>query len=353
MALSPLANVLPFPQPERAPLPSPIEVEIPGAAPGMSMENGALKTELPDGGVLIDLSPSSARTSRSDKFDSNLAMDMSESELAGIASDLLLGIERDDQSRQDWLTTHAEGIKLLGLVLEDGTSGSADATAPLEGMCKVRHPLLLEAVLLFQANARGELLPAAGPCKVRDDKTQKPEAPPLPPGMSPFGMAPGPVPVPPPPPGAAPPPVPAPVGPQGPPPVPPAPMMGHNGGPPLEPPAAPEKTDRDNLAEALQKDFNHYLTTTAQEYYPDTDRMLFGVGFGGQGIKKVYNCPIRRRPVTESINIEDFIVSNALTDLGNASRITHRIKMRPSTLKRMQLLGAYRDTAIARVDTLS
>lgn len=99
---------------------------------------------------------------------------------------------------------------------------------------------------------------------------------------------------------------------------------------------------RDELADALEKDFNHYLTVTAQEYVPDTDRMLFSVGFGGQGVKKVYNCPIRRRPVSESIAMEDFIVSNALTDLGNAARITHRIKMRPSTLRRMQLLGAYR-----------
>lgn len=103
---------------------------------------------------------------------------------------------------------------------------------------------------------------------------------------------------------------------------------------------------RDELADALEKDFNHYLTTTAQEYYPDTDRMLFSVGFGGEGVKKVYNCPLRRRPVSESIAMEDFIVSNALTDLGNAARITHKIKLRPSTLKRMQLLGVYRDVVV-------
>lgn len=107
--------------------------------------------------------------------------------------------------------------------------------------------------------------------------------------------------------------------------------------------AEPPKTDRDNLATALEKDFNHYLTVTAKEYVPDTDQMLFKVGFGGLGIKKVYNCPIRRRPVAESIDIEDFVVSNALTDLGSAGRITHRTKMRPSTLRRLQILGFYRD----------
>lgn len=100
------------------------------------------------------------------------------------------------------------------------------------------------------------------------------------------------------------------------------------------------------MAQALEKDFNHYLTTVATEYYPDTDRMLFWVGAGGQGIKKVYNCPLRQRPVSESVDAEDIIVSNAATNLENCGRITHRIKMRPSTLKRMQMIDAYRDITI-------
>lgn len=116
--------------------------------------------------------------------------------------------------------------------------------------------------------------------------------------------------------------------------------------PPVILPGQAAEEPRDQLADALEKDFNHYLTTIAQEYYPDTDRLLFSVFFGGLGIKKVYNCPIRRRPVSESVAMEDFIVSNALSDLSNAARITHRIKMRPSTLKRMQLLGVYRDVEL-------
>jgi hypothetical protein len=113
-------------------------------------------------------------------------------------------------------------------------------------------------------------------------------------------------------------------------------------------PEAPEKDVRSELADAYEKDWNHYLTVTAKEYYPDTDRMLFTTGFGGMGVKKVYNCPLRRRPVSESVQMEDFIVSNALTDLGNAQRITQRIKMKPSTMKRMQLLGAYRDIELGQ-----
>lgn len=115
---------------------------------------------------------------------------------------------------------------------------------------------------------------------------------------------------------------------------------------PVPPPMAPVEPPRDELADALEKDFNHYLTVTDQNYYPDTDQMLFKIGFGGLGIKKIYHNPIKRRPVSESVDIEDFIVSNALASLDNATRITHRMNMRPSTLKRMQLLGVYRNVMI-------
>jgi len=123
--------------------------------------------------------------------------------------------------------------------------------------------------------------------------------------------------------------------------MPPPPMMGHNGGPNLM-----EETD--DLAMALEKDMNHYLTVTATEYVPDTDRMLFYIGFGGDGFKKVFNCPLRRRPVSESVDAEDLIVSDSATDLQNCGRVTHRIKMRKSVLRRMQIMGAYRDVPIGQ-----
>jgi hypothetical protein len=100
---------------------------------------------------------------------------------------------------------------------------------------------------------------------------------------------------------------------------------------------------QDQLADALEKDLNTYLTATAKEYYPDTDRMLFMLGFGGTAFKKIYFCPLRGRPVSESVDADDLIVNNAATDLSNAKRITHRVYMRPSTVKRLQILGVYRD----------
>jgi len=106
--------------------------------------------------------------------------------------------------------------------------------------------------------------------------------------------------------------------------------------------------EMDQQAEYLERDFNHYLTAVAKEYYPDTDKMLFMLGFGGSAFKKVYYCPLRNRPVSETVDADDLIVNNEATDLSNARRITHRISMRPSVVKRMQIIGAYRDVDLGQ-----
>jgi hypothetical protein len=248
--------------------------------PEMDGEGNIMEIEHGDGSISISLDgmpiePGAGR-SRGGWFD-NLVEDIDQQALATIADDLLRGIGDDQSSRKDWVEARTKGLQLLGLQLEvPGLQGASDG-APVEGMSKVRHPLLLEAVLRFQANARSELLPTDGPVKVRDDSTKI------------------------------------------------------------------DSTVQNDLADALEKDLNHYLTTTASEYYPDTDRMLLMLGFGGTAFKKVYFCPLRNRPISESVDADDMIVNNAATDLRNAKRITHRTYMKPSTLKRLQILGVYRD----------
>lgn len=255
-----------------------IDIQTDGPTDGALIDpaTGAAMIEMDDGGVIIDFSPDAAADKKS-RFNDNLAEKIEQAELDRISAELLLGIQEDDRSRTDWLETRAKGIRLLGLKVEDPKS-SVDSSVALEGMSTVRHPLLLEAVLRFQANARGELLPSSGPIKVSDKIL--------------------------------------------------------------------ETGDNDELSESLESDLNYYLTTTASEYYPDTDRLLFYVGFGGCGFKKVYNCPIRQRPVSESVDAKDLIVSDAATDMRNSRRVTHQILMKPSTLRRMQLAGAYRDVAL-------
>ena len=303
-----LTNSLPLRDPYPRPTP-PAPLSIVGSATGDvkadTSDEGVLKIEHPDGSVTIDfnIKPDRKDEPEDESFGKNIAKDMDESELGDIATSLLEGILRDDESRKDWLDTRALGISLLGLKLEKPRSDAGSNTAPLEGMSTVRHPLLLEATVSFQATARAELLPATGPVKVRNDTPTPPQA-----VVEKDAQ------------------------------LPPDQKEGAEG---------PSISNTDELSNALEKDMNHYLVGVATEYIPDTDRMLFYIGFGGDGFKKVYNCPLRRRPVSESIDAEDLIISNAATDIRNCGRVTHRIKMRQSVLKRMQILGVYLDVELS------
>jgi len=264
-----------------------IILEMVGDAPDseiLDQKGNVLEIEHGDGSISISLdgrpiNPAPAQEDKTNWF-RNLAEELPNDQLYSIADELIRGIDNDLTSRRDWIEERSNGLRLLGLKIEiPGLGGSAEG-APVEGMSRVRHPLLLEAVLRFQANARSELLPTDGPVKIRNDDNNA-------------------------------------------------------------------TLEEDQLASALERDLNHYLTSTAPEYYPDTDRMLFMLGFGGTSFKKIYFCPLRNRPVSESVDADDLIVNNAATDLQNAKRVTHRVMMRPSVVKRLQILGVYRDVELS------
>jgi hypothetical protein len=126
---------------------------------GPEMVDGAEITELDDGGVEIDFDPEED-VAEEILHDSNLALYMDDMDLTGLGEMLLGGVEEDRQSRAEWETTMSEGIKLMGLKMED-------RSMPFKGACGVYDPLLAEAVVRWQAVACGELLPASGPVKTQ------------------------------------------------------------------------------------------------------------------------------------------------------------------------------------------
>lgn len=212
-----------------------------------------VKTEA-DGSVVVDLNvrrrPEARRTrSDQDKFNANLAEELDETTLQTIAQELMDGVQADIQSRQEWTNNYNEGMQMLGLLLEKPGQLNANTS-------KIRHPLLAHAIIEFQAQASGEMLPAAGPVKVDNTSQQIPQ----------------------------------------------------------------------EVAEALERDLNFYLRTTAAEYYPDTDRGLYYLGYGGTIFKKVYTCPLRRRPVSECVYLPDLIISNDTVHISQARRVTHQIE---------------------------
>jgi hypothetical protein len=107
-----------------------------------------------------------------------------------------------------------------------------------------------------------------------------------------------------------------------------------------------DKVRTDPLARSLEKDLNYYLTTTASEYYPDTRYMLWWTGLASGTFKKIYKCPLRRRPVSEYVDGTDLIVPSSATDLKNSPRVTHQVTMPRNIMKAMQLEGVYRDVLL-------
>ena len=154
-----------------------VEIEQGHDKPETDDKGNILRIEHDDGSVSVSLDGEPVERAEGDNpvgwFD-NLVEDIDRAELGRVAEDLLRGIEDDLNSRQDWIEDRAQGIKLLGLKIEiPGLQGATDG-APVEGMSRVRHPLLLEAVLRFQANARSELLPTDGPVKVKNSALASP-----------------------------------------------------------------------------------------------------------------------------------------------------------------------------------
>ena len=108
------------------------------------------------GGLEIEIIPDK----EGDDFSANLAEDMSDADLALLASDLIADFEDDISSRKDWIQTYVDGLELLGLKIEERSE-------PWEGACGIYHPLLAESLVKFQAETIMSIFPAMGPVKTK------------------------------------------------------------------------------------------------------------------------------------------------------------------------------------------
>lgn len=271
---------------------------------------GASVTVGEDGVITIDPGKPE-RPRRATQFDDNLAEDIDSGVLAALAENLMESIEADKKARAEWEDTANRAPKYLGVKLEEPATAGDDGT-----VSKQVSTALLESVVKIWSTGRAELLPIGGPVKVKRDDM---------PGVA----------------------------------APDAVSMGHNGGPPLdeeapatgvaaaEPggvaaaqPPAPT-ADRDELANALESDLNWYLTKGDPEYYPDFSRMLFNRALIGNAFRKVFRCPIARKPVSRWVKAQNLIVSSDATTLTNASRVTEVIRVTQARMRRMQSNGTY------------
>jgi hypothetical protein len=94
------------------------------------------------------------------EFGMNLADELDDGALQEITSELVSMFDADISARKDWADTYIEGMKLLGLKLEEKTE-------PWEGACGVFHPMLTESIVRFQSEAIMETFPARGPVRTQ------------------------------------------------------------------------------------------------------------------------------------------------------------------------------------------
>jgi len=127
---------------------SPIEIEI------VDPEEVTIGVD----GMEISMTPD--EDSDEEGFDDNLAEYIKPSALQSLAGDLAGDIDNDKASRKEWEKSYVEGLKLLGLQMEERTE-------PWNGACGVFHPMITEAVVRFQAETITETFPARGPVRTK------------------------------------------------------------------------------------------------------------------------------------------------------------------------------------------
>jgi hypothetical protein len=117
----------------------------------------AIEVEMEDGSVVVEFGDDPEMDENA-PHDANLAEYINDAELEAIADELIDHFSSDRESRSEWASAYIKGMDLLGMKVEERTE-------PWNGASGVYHPMMTEAVVKFQAQAMGELLPASGPVR--------------------------------------------------------------------------------------------------------------------------------------------------------------------------------------------
>ena len=99
-------------------------------------------------------------------------------------------------------------------------------------------------------------------------------------------------------------------------------------------------------AERVKEFMNYQIMYNMEEYEPEFDQMLYYLGNAGSAFKKVYSDTQLNRPVSKFVPAEDLVVPYSATDLQNAERVTHAIKMSKNEIRKLQVNGFYSDIEI-------
>src|SRR5271154_6525894 len=134
------------------------------APPAVSQEGDSTILRHGDGTISVQTSAQAAaalkpRIPKDGEWDENRAR-FPDFSGAGLANRLVDFARVDKESRKDWEEREKRCLEMLGI---KDTIAPAEQKAP--GLNMMTHPMLMEALVRFQANAITEIFPATGPAK--------------------------------------------------------------------------------------------------------------------------------------------------------------------------------------------
>ena len=113
-----------------------------------------------------------------------------------------------------------------------------------------------------------------------------------------------------------------------------------------------ETPEKKESATRVQDDMNYELTDRMQEFRPEHERMLWGLGLAGNAFKKVYIDTQLDRQVSMYVPAEDIVVPYGASSIEQAERVTHVMRKTENELTRLQIAGFYRDIDLGTPDNV-
>ena len=104
-------------------------------------------------------------------------------------------------------------------------------------------------------------------------------------------------------------------------------------------------------ADRVKEYMNYLLMEKMEDYTTDMDQMLFYLPLSGSTFKKIYFDEFLQRPVSKFVPAEDLVVPYYASDLKDAGRITHVIKMSENDVNKKMAAGFYRDIELPQPKT--
>jgi len=104
-----------------------------------------------------------------------------------------------------------------------------------------------------------------------------------------------------------------------------------------------ETPQKKESAERVKEDMNYQLTDVMQEFRPEHERMLWGLGLSGNAFKKVYYDPNLERQASIFVPTEDIVVPYGASNIETAERVTHVMRKTKNELIKLQVAGFYCD----------